>query len=263
MKRSARYISAAFFAGLMSLLMIAAFTAGAVKRSRVTWERTEITISDSMDNDFISGADIGAFLDSRFGSLKGRPVPEISVTEIEKAVDGRSAVKKSEVYMTKDGVLHIDVVQRTPMVRFQKKDGGFYADEDGFLFPLQKNGTAYVPVIDGAVPIKVESGYVGTPQSPEEKEWTELIIRLVRHMNESGVWAENIVQINVRENGDLVMIPREGNERFIFGPPVDIEDKFRKMGLYYTSVVPAKGEGFYSSVNLKFKDRIICRKQDK
>ena len=36
--------------------------------------------------------------------------------------------------------------------------------------------------------------------------------------------------------------------------------KFEKIGRYYTAIVPDKGEGYYSTVNVKFKDQIVCRK---
>ena len=74
------------------------------------------------------------------------------------------------------------------------------------------------------------------------------------------IWLKNIVQIHVDEKGDLILIPDEGREKFIFGQPDSIEEKFRKMELYYTSIVPDKGKDFYSTVNLKYDGRIICRK---
>ena len=39
-----------------------------------------------------------------------------------------------------------------------------------------------------------------------------------------------------------------------------ISRKFSKMGKYYTTIVPEKGEGFYSTVNVKFDGQIVCRK---
>ena len=86
------------------------------------------------------------------------------------------------------------------------------------------------------------------------------MIALVDYMSSSGVWAENIVQITVQDNGDLVMVPRKGKEKFLFGKPDNIQDKFSRMEKYYTGIVPAKGEGFYSTVNVKYNGQIICRK---
>lgn len=83
---------------------------------------------------------------------------------------------------------------------------------------------------------------------------------MVNYMNRSKVWAENIVQINVDEKGDIVMIPREGNERFIFGSPFDAENKFSRIERYYRYILPEKGEGYYRTVNVKFNKQIVCKK---
>ena len=94
----------------------------------------------------------------------------------------------------------------------------------------------------------------------KEEKWIADMTSLVRYMEKNGVWADNIVQIHVEDNGDLTLIPREGKERFLFGKPDRIEEKFELMSYYYRSIVPAKGKDFYSSVNLKFDKQIICKK---
>jgi hypothetical protein len=68
-------------------------------------------------------------------------------------------------------------------------------------------------------------------------------------------------QIHVDGKRDLVLIPREGDEKFLFGQPEDIEDKFRKMEKYYTHIIPAKGEGAYKTVDLKYRGQIVCREK--
>ena len=60
-------------------------------------------------------------------------------------------------------------------------------------------------------------------------------------------------------DGDFVMIPRKGNERFILGQPDFLEDKFKKLKKYYTAIVPEKGSGKYEVVDLRYKGQIVCR----
>jgi cell division protein FtsQ len=70
-----------------------------------------------------------------------------------------------------------------------------------------------------------------------------------------------MVQISVEEGRNLILIPGEGNERFLFGQPTDIEDKFSRMEKYYTHILPAKGKDFYEIVDLKYKGQIVCREK--
>lgn len=133
MKRLTRLISASIFLGLIFILLFSAYTSEAVKRSRRACSGLEIIIRDSLRNRFVDKADIEDCLISEFGDFKGKIMDSISLVSIEKAVDARSAVRKSEAYMTKDGILHISITQRKPVVRFQGKDAGIYADEEGCL----------------------------------------------------------------------------------------------------------------------------------
>ena len=83
----------------------------------------------------------------------------------------------------------------------------------------------------------------------------------VNYIEKSKTWKDKIVQISVDAKKDLILIPREGNEMFLFGQPTDIEDKFRKMEKYYTHIIPAKGEGHYRTVDLKYKGQIVCKEK--
>lgn len=246
--------------GTMLLAMATALGVSSSRHSTLKCTRLSVTIKDSLENSFVSKSDIKGFLDSEAGSYIGKYADSVDLLKIEKIIDSRSAVLKSEAYFTKDGSLNIEVTQRKPILRFQKAGGGFYADAEGFLFPLQSSYAAYVPIIDGAVPLNAQSGYKGRITDEKGRAWLEKIIRLAEYMNDNKVWRENIVQITVSGNGDLIMVPREGKEKFIFGSPDKPEEKFRRIEKYYESIVPARGEGQYRTVNVKFDNQIICRK---
>ena len=79
-------------------------------------------------------------------------------------------------------------------------------------------------------------------------------------MEQSGIWKENISEITVLESGDLVMIPRVGAERFVFGSPTEVKEKFERIGRYYDTIAPRVEKGTYTIVDVRCKDQIICRK---
>jgi cell division protein FtsQ len=112
----------------------------------------------------------------------------------------------------------------------------------------------------GGITIRSAEGYKGAMENQAELDWMKGVISLVDYMDKSRIWAENIVQMHVEENGDIVMIPREGKERFIFGSPYGAKDKFDRMSDYYRYILPEKGEGYYKTVNVKFDKQIVCKK---
>ena len=259
MNKVLRHILIGIGGTVLAAGMVIAFTAGVSSRRAILCKGLEINIIDSLHNSFVTKTDIRAYIDKEYGQYIGVPIDSIDLVRIEDIVDGRSAVRKSEAFVTKDGMMHIKVTQRKPVVRFQKADGGFYADAEGFLFPLQSSYASRVQVIDGEIPLKANSGYKGELTDEKEKAWLKNVLNVVSYMENSRIWKDKIVQISVCDGGELVMVPRIGKERFHFGQPDNIEEKFRKMELYYTGIVPAKGDKEYSKVSLEYEGQIICR----
>ena len=259
MSKTVRHIINGISGALLAACLVVAYMSGVSCRAPLKCTGLNVVIADSSMNRFVSKADVKKFLDKEYGEYVGMLLDSIDLAKVEKIIDGRSAVNKSEAYTTRDGMLNVKVTQRTPVVRFQKSDGGFYADAEGFLFPLQSSYASRVQVIDGEIPLKANSGYKGEITDEKERAWLEKVIDLVNYMENSRTWKDKIVQITVCDGGELIMVPREGTERFHFGQPDEIQEKFRKMEKYYTAVVPAKGEKEYSVVNLEYDGQIVCR----
>ncbi len=259
MSKTVRHIINGVSGALLAACLVVAYMSGVSCRAPLKCTGLNVVIADSSMNRFVSKADVKKFLDKEYGEYVGMLLDSIDLAKVEKIIDGRSAVNKSEAYTTRDGMLNVKVTQRTPVVRFQKSDGGFYADAEGFLFPLQSSYASRVQVIDGDIPLKANSGYKGEITDEKERVWLGKVIDLVNYMENSRTWKDKIVQITVCDGGELIMVPREGTERFHFGQPDEIQEKFRKMEKYYTAVVPAKGEKEYSVVNLEYDGQIVCR----
>lgn len=259
MNKILKYILTGVCGFLMAAVTVISYLAGQKEREGLVCKGIEIVILDSTSNSFVSEKDILKYLDKEFGAYKGKPIDSLDLTRIEKIIDGRSAVRKSHAFVTRDSMLRIHVTQRKPVVRFQRQDGGFYADEEGYIFPLQSSYASHVYVIDGAIPLAANSGYKGTIGSEEEREWFGKMMDIVNFIERSRDWQDKIVQISVAENGELTLVPREGRELFLFGQPTGIEDKFRKMKMYYTHIVPEKGPGKYRKVDVRFEGQIVCR----
>lgn len=259
MSKTVRHIINISSAVLLTACLVAAYLFGVSCRAPLKCAGLNIEIADSTTNSFVSAADVKKYLDREYGDYIGQPLDSIDLAKVERIIDGRSAVHKSQAFTTRDGMLNVRVTQRTPIVRFQKEDGGFYADAEGFLFPLQNSYSARVQIVDGDIPLKANSGYKGEITDEKEKEWLIKVLNLVNYMENSKVWKDKIVQITVSDGGELTLVPRVGKERFLFGQPEDISGKLRKMEMYYTHILPEKGSDAYTSVSVEYDGQIVCR----
>lgn len=257
-----KHIAAAIFAVLLTVCLAAAYIVGAAARKHLVCTGLSIEVADSAANRFVTASDVRKYLDMEYPGYAGMLLENIDLAEIERIVDGKSAVKKSEAYTTRDGRLHVKVTQREPVVRFQKGQDGIYADNRGFLFPLQSSYASRVQIVDGNIPLNISGSFKGVPRTAEEQLWLRQVTEMVNYMEKSRTWKDKIVQITVDRDGDLVLIPRKGSEHFIFGSPTGIMEKFSKMELYYRGISGKTGGG-YKSVDLRFSGQIVCRHDNK
>lgn len=259
MKKAVRYILYTVLATVLIGCMAAAYIAGKQSRRPLVCKGIRIEILDSTENSFVTVSDVRKFLDKGYGKVIGQHIDSIDLVKVENVIDSRSAVLKSEAFVTRDSMLNITVTQRRPVVRFQKKDGGFYADAEGYIFPLQNTYASHVQIIDGEIPLAANSGYKGDLEKEEEKLWFKRIMDVVNYMESSKIWKGKIVQIHVQSNGELILVPREGKERFLFGQPDSLKEKFGKMEKYYTTIIPVKGSDRYKIVDVRFDKQIVCK----
>ena len=239
-----------------AVLVLGLLLLGAAQRQNrqlLTCTGLQVVFAD--DYNFVTEEDVKGYLNNFYGPYIGQRIDSVNLARIEKILDVQSAVLKSEAWTTGDGMLNIRISQRVPVVRFQKGGSGFYVDERGCVFPLQGNFTSLVPVIDGNVPIFYQEGYKGTLEG-REAAWMQDVLGLVAYMTTHRLWAENIVQISVDGDGDLVLVPREGKEKFVFGSPAGYEEKFARIEKYYQYIRPQKE---YTTVNVKYNGQIICK----
>ena len=229
----------------------------AKNRHETTCNGLEAIIADSLERKFITPDDIRDWMQD-YGTYLGLRLDSVDLRRVETIIDGKSSVRKSEAWLTDDGVLHVSITQREPVIRFQGPSGGFYADADGYLFPLQNRHTVRVPVVDGALPLQSGQGFKGLPRTDEEREWVLSMVALVRWLGARKEWNDLVSQITVRRDGNLVLIPREGPERFVFGTPTGIEAKFGRIRKYYESIATSD-KGPYKNVDVRYEGQIICR----
>lgn len=253
-------ISALAFAATVLLLAFLSSRSREV-RSHVACTQVKVEILDSAKLGFVTEADIREILGREYGVITGQRIDSVNLSRIEKILDGRSAVLKSEAYVTGDGLLHIAITQREPIVMFDNGIVTFYADETGYVFPPVEGYDAAIPVVKGSIPLEIPKGYKGEPGTPRERQWLSGITELMKYLQSDKTWKDAIKSITVDAKGDLILYPVKGKERFLFGRPEDVRDKFRRLEDYYRYIVPSQEEGYYTIVNVKYDGQIVCRRK--
>ena len=199
----------------------------------------------SSKNDFIDSKTVEEFLKNKNLYPSGKFRTEIAIDEMEKNIANHPSVQNANAFSDIRGNIKVEIKQRNPIVRVQTINKSFYIDESGKKMPLSEVYTSRVLVITGNVNYyKID----------------ELFL-MSKFITDSPFWKAQIMQMHLEENEEITLIPRVGYQQIVFGEPINIEEKFMKLKLFYEKGISDKGWNNYSHINLKFKNQIVCTKK--
>ena len=120
------------------------------RMSQLTFRRAMVSIADSLESHFITPAEVTGILAKEGIRTTGTKLGELNRDEVKNVIKTLSGVKDAIVYSTPDGTLHIQVWQRTPIMRYINSFASFYIDSDGREMALSENYSARVLMITGS-----------------------------------------------------------------------------------------------------------------
>ena len=120
MKAAIRYSLSAVLAVGLVVGMVFIYRLVRQETTRIVCGRLDVNFADSLR--FVSEQDIRDYLDSRYGAYIGERMDSVQLARIEDIIESRSAVSRCEAWTTDDGVLHLDITQRAPVLRFMRSE---------------------------------------------------------------------------------------------------------------------------------------------
>ena len=179
-----------------------------------------------------------------------------NVNIIEKNILANPFVKEIKLYQDLSNKLIVDLVQYQPIARLvseNKKD--FYIDLHGNIFPTSTKFSERVLLIHTADDINFDLKNINST------DYGKKIFTMINYIINDVFLSKIISEIDINYNKNIIIYPQVSKQKIIFGYPEKIDVKFDKLMLFYKKILPAKGWNTYKSVNLKFKNQIICDKK--
>lgn len=186
----------------------------------------------------------------------------LSTAELEKAVEEMESVKNAEVYRRINGDVNIEIEQRVPVCRIHDLSGSqYYLDEDGEPFPISEHYTARVPLVNGNLnePYKFRRGKMDS-DSMKRVSRLDDVATLFKSIRKDAFRSALVEQVWIAENGDFELVPKIDDHLIVFGDTTEMDGKFNKLKIFYEEGLNTKGWNSYRTVNLKYKNQIICKK---
>jgi cell division protein FtsQ len=223
----------------------------------------KVTIADSAQYHFVTMRDIQNTIYGRNGTLTGRPVKEIELSEVENTMNRYKELKTAEAYISIDGILHVYADQRTPIMRLMPNEGGdYYVDTEGVVVRRRNLYTPRLHIVGGNINInQAMLNGVSVLDTSIRNTILKDIYYIIKYINSNDFWSAQIDQIYVDNHDEIDMIPRVGSHIVHLGTAENFEVKLKNLEVFYDKVLPEVGWNKYSLINLAYKDQIVCKRR--
>jgi len=239
MKKALIYIK--FILLLSGIIFLYAFTQH--KNKQQTIKEIEVVFTENQAS-FLTIEKVNKLLIQSENGLLNKPKSLINLHQLEEEVCKNSMIENVEVYITPRGQLQAGIIQRVPLVRVQNGAKSYYIDRQGLKMPLSANYSERVPIVTGVV------------HENEEQE----VFELIQVINKNTFYKKQIIGIHRKINGDYLLSTRIGRPKILLGNLENIEDKFKKLAVFYKKEWGSENLQKYKLINLKFDHQVVCSK---
>jgi cell division protein FtsQ len=213
-----------------------------------------IELDNSRENHFLDEADVLRLVESSGQSIKGTSLDHIDLRAIEKKLKQDKHILDADLYGDLKGNLVVNVELRRPIARIIQSDApDAYIAEDGVVMSVSENYTSRVVLISGAYTKHLlELGDLN------KKEEGKKLMEMIEFVNDDKFWKAQVAQLDINSQGRITILPQVTGQVVEFGKPEDIENKFRKLMIFYKEILPTRGWTRYERVSLEYEGQIIA-----
>ena len=246
------------------LFVVSGFVAS--NHNQVICHQVAIAITDSASRRFIDKNDIQFLIGKTEIPTLGARLTEINTDELEKVILKNQLIDKCQVYKTTDGILHIDITQREPIIRvIDNKQQSFFIDARGRVIPPSSKFSPHLIIATGNIrlPFNPSDGVsIFSPEWYFKTEQLRSLFHLAEYLNNDKLWKAQFEQIYITKRNEVELVPRIGPHLIQLGSFENFEEKLWKLKVIYREGFSRVGWNQYLYINLKYKDQVVCKKNE-
>lgn len=256
--------------GWISFISLVIFLMLKVKNAQLEMfiDAPEVTISVKGENAFLTKDELLERLKREGLIFYHQKHKDLKPLVIERFINNMSEVKTSKVYTNIGTKWKIEIELRKPIARvINKFDESYYIDEDGEKMPLSNLHTAHVLIVTGEIKDRLNKEKLDdiiNNDSLKSIRKLDDIYFISNYVCRDQLFHSLIGQIHRLPNGDFVLIPKIGGQKIIFGSAhsqKEVEEKFKKLKVFYREAIPYEGWNKYNEFILKYANQIVCKKK--
>lgn len=187
--------------------------------------------------------------------MKGQLIKTFDLSQLEALLETNLWIRNAELFFDNNDVLHVDITEREPVARVFKLSGqSFYIDDLGEQLPLTNDQIARVPVFTNFPDETTDARIKDSLLQQQVKEMGQYILK-------NDFWMAQVDQVNIN-NYEFELIPKLGSHLITFGSGDQVEQKFKRLLLFYKKVMLKTGWNYYSNLDVRFNKQLVAVRRD-
>jgi|AntRauTorcE11898_2_1112593.scaffolds.fasta_scaffold00227_20 cell division protein FtsQ len=224
----------------------------------------DITVYSQKGVALTDSAAIRNIIDQSVDTLTKTPLHLIPVEKIERALQNNPFIENVDVITTVSGYLKVKVKSYNPVLRIiSNANSSFFIDRHGVLIPSKPLSSAHTPFASGHLNISLADSTIQKNYQINSLAGFSVlkeIFNLAAEIRSSTFLAAQIEQIYVNPSGEYELIPKVGDQVILLGDLTNLNNKLKKLEAFYKQAMPVNGWNKYKSINLKYKNQVVCSK---
>lgn len=256
-KRTVKTLRIALWAGIF--LLVAMIISGAMSNKKgEAVAGVLVDIQPLADGHYlIDSTDVPEILEDRFAHpLTAFNVGQVDVKRVEKVLKEYPFVLDADAFVDARNRVNIKIEQREPLLRVKDNNGlDYYLDKEGNQMPPSAHHAARVRIFTGNFP-PYEDDFMNN-----RKNLLTQAFALNEKLRHDPFLDALIEQVYVNKRGELVLSPKVGRQIIHFGRYNKVDDKLKRLKVFYREGLPYKGWQAYKSFDLRYDGQVVCAKR--
>lgn len=207
-----------------------------------------INLVDSLHSGFVSESDVVHECGNIAQWISRRPRSQVNLDSLERALRSCDKFETVNVYASNNGTLVIQVVSMQPVARVFDNGISYYVNREGKRIGAEPRYHIDVPVVLGHFTAR----YPVTRLLP-------LLDYIAAHPQADAL----VSTVKQQPNGDILLVPTIRGHVINFGDSTLVENKFRRLTVFYEKVMPVRGWETYDTLSVKWRGNLVATRRDK
>jgi len=210
--------------------------------------RVEVEVINADSTSFVTPKGVLSDLEGQGVKLVGKRMGDIDASDIEETLRLSPYLENADIVKCQDGRVLIRVSQLVPVLRVFDADNSYYVNRNGKRMASTTYYHSDVPVVQGHF---------------SRKYPVTRLLPLIDYVEHDSLLKSLVAMYSVRDTNNIIIVPQISGHVINIGNADGFVNKFDKLKLFYSQVMPKKGWNTYDTISVKWNHQVVATRRQK